>query len=382
MKPRLSTRAEQSLNSISPVRQIMSYADSNYIRSLGIDAGNLISYAGGWVNHRAPEELRAAYQRIANDPAAFHAAGAYPHTLGNREFKEAVIAFESHVYGMRGLSVDQIAVGVGSTQLARNVFEILLNPGDAVLMLDPSYCNYPTQLTASIPDVRLIQFPVLDPDTWAYTPDERIPALCRVIAEQRPKVVMLISPDNPTGQVLSHAFVSAVRDAVADVGGVLVMDFAYKELVFNDAYPEYFAWGPSDNFVALRSNSKWCRGLGRRLGWIEAPEFIVTAMESAQNSTILAPDMLHQLAMTAYVAAAIDAGTLRTYLAATNVLYQTAAARMMSAIERHLGLPALTPAGVFDPPARQRLPHLIDGVTEAPEIFGESSADVEEVTLE
>ena len=345
MTPRISAKAEKFKHSISPVRQIMSYADSNYIKSLGIDAGNLISYAGGWVNHRAPEELRAAYQAIADDASLFHASGAYPHTLGNREFKAAVILFEQHVYGMTSLTVDQIAVGVGSTQLASDLFEVLLDPGDQVLFLDPSYCNYPTQLTTNIPDIKIIRFPVLDPDTWEYRPDDRIAALREFILERRPKVIMLISPDNPTGQVLSDAFVSAVRDAAAEIGSVLVMDFAYKELVFNDAYPAYFSWGPSDNFVALRSNSKWCRGLGRRLGWLEAPAVMIEAMESMQNSSILAPDMLHQMAMTRYVKTAVDTNTLRPYLTATNRLYQRAAARMMEAIELYLGFPALTPSG-------------------------------------
>jgi aspartate/methionine/tyrosine aminotransferase len=345
MKPQISAKAEHFKHAISPVRQIMSYADSNYIRSLGIDASNLISYAGGWVNHRAPEPLREAYQDLVSDVTLFHGSGAYPHTLGNREFKEAVVVFEQHVYGMTDLGVEQIGVGVGATQLASDLFEVLLNPGDRVLFLDPSYCNYPTQLTATIPKIEILRFPVLDPQTWVYDPDQRTPDLCAYIRAQRPKVVMLISPDNPTGQVLSQSFVSAVADAVTEIGSVLVIDFAYKELVFGTTTPEYFAWGPTDNFIALRSNSKWCRGLGRRLGWVEAPTFVVEALESAQNSSILAPDMLHQMAMTRYVRAAVEADSLRPYLESTRALYAAAAARMMVAIETHLGLPALTPTG-------------------------------------
>lgn len=345
MKARLSTKAKLFRRSISPVRQIMSFADPTYIRGLGLNPENLISFAGGWVNHPAPEGLRLAYEEIANDRALFHKSGAYPHTLGNADFKQAVIEFEQHVYGMTGLEVGQISVGLGSTQIAMALFEALLDPGDKLMMLDPSYCNYPTQLVASIPDIDILRFPVLNEETWEYDPDAKIADLRRFVAEQRPKVILLISPDNPTSQVLSDTFVKAVRDVALETGAFVVIDFAYKEIVFGDSYPEYFAWGPSENVIALRSNSKWCRGLGRRLGWVEAPAFVIESMESIQNSSILCPDMLHQMAMTSYIRAAISQNSLRPYLKATNKMYAHAAERMTAAIARELDMPALVPEG-------------------------------------
>jgi aspartate/methionine/tyrosine aminotransferase len=345
VRPAISAKARTFKRSISPVRQIMSFADSNYIRSLGINPDDLISYAGGWVNHAAPEELREAYREIAADDALFHKSGAYSHTLGDIEFKEAVVKFEKHVYGKNDLDPSQVSVSLGGTQAAMALFEVILDPGDKVLLLDPSYCNYPTQLVTGIPDVKILRFPVLDERTWEYRPDSRIEGIRKYIDEHRPKVVLLISPDNPTSQVLSQAFVTAVLDAVTEIGSYLVMDFAYKEIVFNNAYPEYFSWGPRDNFISVRSNSKWCRGLGRRLGWLEAPPFVVEAIESIQNSTILSPDTLHQMAMTRYVNKAIEAGTLLPYLRNTNALYQKAAQRTVESITTLLGFPALEPAG-------------------------------------
>ena len=94
MKPRISSKAIKFKRSISPVRQIMSYADSNYVKSIGIQPENLISFAGGWVNHKAPKELQKAYEEIAIDDDLFHRSGGYPPTLGNPEFKKTVIDFE------------------------------------------------------------------------------------------------------------------------------------------------------------------------------------------------------------------------------------------------------------------------------------------------
>lgn len=345
MKAKLSMKAQQFRRAISPVRQIMSYADPAYIRGLGLDPAELISFAGGWVNHPAPEEMRQAYVGIATDPTAFHKCGAYPHTLGSLEFKQAVVEFEKHVYGMTDLDVSQVSVGLGSTQIAMALFEVLLDPGDKMLLLDPSYCNYPTQLVTSIPNVQILRFPVLDEATWKYDPDGRTDEFRKYIRQHQPKVILLITPDNPTSQVLSHDFVKAVCDAAAETGTFVVIDYAYKEIVFGDKYPEYFSWGPRDNVIALRSNSKWCRGLGRRLGWVEAPSFVIESLESIQNSTILCPDMLHQMAMAAYVQKAIANGTLKPYLTKMNRMYEVAAKQTIESIERHVGMPTLEPQG-------------------------------------
>ena len=345
MIPKISTKARTFERSISPVRQIMNYADSQYVRSLGIEPEDLISYAGGWVNHSAPEELRRSYQSIVGDETLFHKSGAYPHTLGNADFKRAVIDFERHVYGMKDLDVSQIAAGLGSTQLAMDLFDVLLDPGDALLLLDPSYCNYPTQVVTGILDVRILRFPVLNVVTWEYEADLKIGEFCQFILANRPKVILLITPDNPTSQILSDEFVRCAYEAAVEIGSLLVVDFAYKEIVFGGSYPEYFSWGPKDNFISLRSNSKWGRGLGRRLGWVEAPSFIIQALESIQNSTILCPDMLHQMAFTMYVDLAIKTDTLRPYLADTSRRYHIAAQRTTAAIREYLKFPVLEPQG-------------------------------------
>lgn len=345
MIDRISEKAKKFRRTISPVREIMSYANPDYIRSIGIDPNELISFAGGWVNHSAPNELREAYVEISKDEDLFHSSGAYPPTLGDLDFKKAVIEFENQLYGMTDLSIGQIGVGLGSTQLTMDLFEVLLNPGDKLLLLDPSYCNFPTQVITGIREVEILRFPVLEEDTWKHTADSKTDDFYRFILKNKPKVILLISPDNPTSKVLSDRFISSALKAATEVGSFLVIDFAYKEIVFDDTYPEYFSWGPKDNYISLRSNSKWCRGLGRRLGWIEAPEFIIEAMESIQNSTILCPDMLHQMAMAKYITKSIANDNLIKYVRDVNKQYKLAAEKTFQSIQQNLEFPALKPEG-------------------------------------
>lgn len=341
---KVSKKAEKFKRKISPVRQIMSFADSEYIQSLGVNPDELISMAGGWVNHKSPEELREAYEEIVSNQQLFHKSGKYSATFGDIDFKKAICKFEKKLYGME-ISEKQIAAGSGSTQLAMNLFLTILDPGDKILLLDPYYCNFPTQLITGIPDVKILSFSVIDEKNWKYIADEKIEEFSKYILDNKPKVILLTSPDNPTSKILSDKFMEAAIKAAKKIDSFLVVDFAYKELIFDEKYPSYFSWAPNENFVAIRSNSKWCRGLGRRLGWIEAPEFVIEAMESLQNSTSLCPDTLHQMAFTKFIEISIEKNTLTKYVKETRELYKNAAKSTSALIKKQFNFPIIEPDG-------------------------------------
>ena len=345
MKPQISFKARKFKRSISPVRQIMSFADPKYIKNLGIEPDALISFAGGWVNHNAPEELLESYSEIVSDPKKFHISGGYPPTLGDHNFKEAIIKFENTLYGTKSLATNNISVGLGSTQLAFDLFNVFLDPGDKIVLLDPSYCNYPSQLVSGINNIEILRFSVLNEKTFEYEANSKITDFYNFIVDKKPKVVLLISPDNPTSQVLSDSFVKSALEACEEVGSFLVIDFAYKEIMFQKEKPEYFSWGPKENLALLRSNSKWCRGLGRRLGWVLAPEYVIEAMESVQNSSILCPDMLHQLAMTSYIEKAVANNTLVKYVESISEQYNLAANETIKSLRNNFDYPFLNPQG-------------------------------------
>lgn len=326
------------------MRQIMMYANPTYFKTLGLKPENVISFAGGWVNHKAPAELQKAYQDIVSDDELMHASGGYSATLGRPGCKEALVEYEKHIYGVGDLKSSQIAIGANSTQLLFDLMSVLLDPGDKVLLPDPSYCNYPSQITTAA-DADIIRFPMVDVGTWEYNASQRIKQFVDCIQKEKPKVVLLASPDNPTSQILPQDFVKAVYEAVSDIGGFLVIDFAYKDLIFNDEVPEYFSWGPTDNFLSIHSNSKWSRSLGRRLGWVEASEEIVQALDSVQSSTILCPDTLHQMALERYFSEAIKNNTLRPYLKAVSNDYKKAGQHLVEAIKEYMDVKCFIPQG-------------------------------------
>jgi len=346
----VSKLVQQQIAHPSPIRQIMKMAERQNILAMGLNPEDVISFGGGWVNHAAPDGLRQAYAEIVGEPAAFHRSGAYTATLGDMECREQLARFESHLYAVPRLGPEHIAIGVGSTQLTHDLFRTLLDPGDTVMLMDPTYANYEGQLAFAAPGSTIVRLRVLDPQTWSYLPvldpQRVVEDFHRAFDTHRPKLVLFGAPDNPTSQILPQVLVAAMHQRTADGGAWLAIDYAYKSQHF-ETPPEYYSWSPADHphVVGIHSNSKWGRGLGRRLGWITAAPDVVEAMERVLQCSVLCPDTLAQQAMATYVKRAVADGSLREYIAGTNDLYREAARVTLAAVDKHLGRPRLEPMG-------------------------------------
>jgi aspartate/methionine/tyrosine aminotransferase len=346
----LSRLVQEQIRRPSPIRQIMKMAEPQNIVAMGLDPDDVISFGGGWVNHAAPEGLREAYAATVSDPALFHKSGGYTATLGDRECREQLAAFERHLFGVPTLGPEHIAVGAGSTQLTHDLFRTLLDPGDTVMLMDPTYANYEGQLAFAVPDITIVRLPLMDAENWTYwptsDPERSIRDFERLFAAAQPRLVLFGAPDNPTSQVLPQSLVDAMRVRTAQAGAWLAIDFAYKCQYFEPP-PAYYGWSPADHphVVGIHSNSKWGRGLGRRLGWLTAAPAVVDAVERVQQCSLLCPDTLAQMTMARYLSRAIPDGSLRTYIDETNALYRDAARVTVAAVDEFLDRPRLTPMG-------------------------------------
>lgn len=345
MQVKLSKIAETVLNQISPVREIMSFANPKILKEYGIEQSDFISFGGGWVNHKAPKELQNIYSSIAVDDEAFHLSGGYSPTTGENDCKDAIIKFEEEIFRVEGLKPENILIGQSSTQLTYFLFKMLLDETDKICFLDPTYCNYPLQVNIAC-NAEIIYYPIIDKDSFEYLGHSKEYAnkYKEFLLEHKPKVIWLVSPDNPSGKVVSTEIVNAAHEAAREYGGVVVIDFAYKTIVFRD-YPEYFKWAPDDNLIFVHSNSKWGRGLGRRLGWIEASPYMISSFETLHSASVLCPDKLHQMVFTNYIEETTRNGRLKEYIEKTNELYKQTAKVTVDAIEEYIGYNHTKPDG-------------------------------------
>jgi hypothetical protein len=220
--PSLSSIVRSQLSSPSPIRQIMKMAERQNIVAMGLNPDDVISFGGGWVNHEAPEEFREAYVEVVSDPALFHKSGGYTATLGDHECREQIAQFEAALFGVPRLGAEHIAIGMGSTQLTHDLFRTLVDPGDTVLLLDPTYANYEGQLAFAAPGANIVRLRVIDPARWTYLPETDAEGVARefrrLFDQYKPKLVLFGAPDNPTimivPQALAEAMLERTRDAV------------------------------------------------------------------------------------------------------------------------------------------------------------------------
>lgn len=347
--PLVARRLREGQLKKSPIREIMKLADPRNIVAMGLDPDEVISFAGGWVNHEAPEALRAEYATVADDPRLFHELGAYSPTRGLPALRDALLAVDRTLYRTPGLADEHLLVGGSSTQLTHTLFTTLLDPGDRVVLFDPSYANYGPQLNLGPEGVEVVWLPVFDPEAWAFMSDTSavVDSFEALVAEHRPRLVLFSSPDNPTSQLIRDDVFDDLLRIAAEAGCFVIVDFAYRAQCFAEATPGHFAASPAEhpNLIRLHSNSKWCRGLGRRLGWVEAAPHVIEALEVVQQSTALCPDSVHQHALAAYLEEALPSGSLEVYMADTNELYERAARHTVECIDRYLGMPRLDPEG-------------------------------------
>jgi threonine-phosphate decarboxylase len=173
-----------------------------------------------------------------------------------------------------GVAAEQVVCGNGSTELIRLVAQLALAPGDVALALSPVFGE--CEVAARLAGARLARVPLAHAGEGAgFFCDE--PALRAALAELRPRLCWLCSPNNPTGAALPAALVAAL---VTDHPGTLfVLDEAYCDLLPEPQWErESLRLG---NLVVLHSMTKYWGLAGLRLGHAVADAAVAAALRAA-----------------------------------------------------------------------------------------------------
>lgn len=338
---------EKKLSGLSPIQTIMKMAEDRNIIKMGLKPEEVISFGGGWCNHKTPESLREIYLKIIEDKDLFHKSGRYSSIKGNYKCRQQLCEYEKNIFNIKKIGPDNIILGQSSTHLFHDTIRVLNNSCDLIGFLDPTYANYENSVKCAIEKAKISFFSALDSQNWEYMKDpqktlEEIEKSCN----QGLKTLVIPSPDNPTSQILSNRFIKECYSILAENNAFLVIDYAYKELYF-DKIPDYFHWSPNDYpfLVTIHSNSKWLSSLGRRLGWVEANPDIISAYEKINESTILSSDTLHSMATSLFLEKTLQDKTLKIIIDDTRLLYKKTADVLIENIENKLNTKYLKPQG-------------------------------------
>lgn len=233
-----------------------------------------------------PEPIVAAGQKAL-------AAGQtrYSPAAGLPALREAIA---DHYARHFGADVDprRILVTPGASGALLLASQLLVGPGDRVLMADPNYpCNRHFMALAGAE----VDTVAVGPATGWQLQAEQVERHWR----DATRLAMLATPSNPTGHMLDATQLQAVVDAVATRGGHLLVDEIYQGLSY-DLAPLSVASLAPDAFV-VNSFSKYFGMTGWRLGWLLAPADAVEPLTRlAQNVFLAAPTPAQHAALAAF----------------------------------------------------------------------------------
>ena len=251
----------------------------------------------------------------------------YTHSLGCPELREAICRHYGETYSVQ-VHPDQVVITSGTSPAMLLLFSALVESGDEVILSDPHYACYPNliRFAEGVP----VTLPVYEEDGFQYRPEavaERITA--------RTRAILINSPSNPTGNLLSE---SRMR-AIAELAPWIISDEIYHGLVYEGR--EHSILEFTDQAFVLNGFSKLYAMTGLRLGYLIAPqEFVRPIQKMQQNFFICASSIAQRAGIAALEGARADVARMKS-------IYNERRKRMVQGL-RELGFGiTVEPTGAF-----------------------------------
>ena len=244
----------------SAIRELFEYGKK---RKAEIGDENVYDFSIGNPSVAAPEIVRETLVNLLTktDPVALHG---YTSAQGDAKVRAAIADYLNKTYGA-GVDPNLIYLTVGAAASLTISLTALLNPGDEVVLLAPYFPEY--RVFVERTGAKVVEVPA-DPET--FQPD--MDALQGAITE-RTRVLLVNSPNNPTGAVLSEQTVKKIAALLVekqkqyDTSIWLIADEPYRELVWGDVKVPYLT-NYYDRTIVCYSFSKSLSLPGERIGYL------------------------------------------------------------------------------------------------------------------
>ena len=245
---------------VGGVRDSATMAVEDLARRLRAEGREVVSLASGDPDFATPVHISDAAHAamLAGDTH-------YPPPRGNPRLVEAIVAKLRRENGVEIESSPVIVAPSGKWALFVALGAIL-NPGDEVLVLEPAWVSYRPMIALN--GGTAVGVPLAEPD---YRITE---AALRAAVTDRTKAVIVNSPNNPTGRVLTADEVDAIAAVARDADLYVISDEIYEHLVFDGHRNPCLLADPriADRTLLVNGFSKAYAMTGWRLGWLAAPD--------------------------------------------------------------------------------------------------------------
>lgn len=220
-----------------------------------------------------PAMLKAAQEAIADG------VNQYPPGIGIAPLRHAIAAQRHRQYGIEYDPDTEVLVTVGATEAIASAVIGLIEPGSEVLLIEPFYDSYsPVVAMAS---ARRVAVPLV-PDGRGFALDAD--ALRRAVTP-RTRALIVNSPHNPTGTVLSAAELATIAEIAVAADLLVITDEVYEHLVFDGRQhvPLAGLHGMAERTITISSAAKMFNCTGWKIGWACGPAQLIAGMRAAKQ---------------------------------------------------------------------------------------------------
>jgi aspartate/methionine/tyrosine aminotransferase len=288
-------RVSQRIESISESATVAITARAKALRAAGKP---VIGFAAGEPDFPTPAYIVEAAQKAAAN-SAMHK---YTPAAGLPDLRQAIAEKTKRDSGVE-VSADQVIVTNGGKHSVYATMQVLLDPGDEVLLPSPYWVSYP----AAVGLAGGVTVPIeTDADSGFMVTIDQLEAA----TTERTKLLIFVSPSNPTGAVYPPDDVAAIGRWAAERGIWVMTDEIYEHLVYGDAefaslpnlVPEH-----ADKTVIVNGVAKTYAMTGWRVGWMVGPIDVIKGATKLQSHSTSNVANVAQAAALAAVTGSLDA---------------------------------------------------------------------------
>ena len=275
-------KLSKKIQTVTPSLTLQITAKAKKLKAEGRD---VISFGAGEPDFDTPACIKEKAIQALNDGMT-----KYTPATGLPQLKKRIA---EKLSSQNGLSYDdsQIVVSCGAKHSLFNIFQVLLNEGDEVIIPAPYWLSYPemVKLAGGVPGT----VDTTQDNAYKMTADQLKDSIT-----ERTRVVIINSPSNPTGSIYSADDLAALAKVVVENDILVVSDEIYEYLIYDGKKHVSIAQGGDDikeRTIIVNGMSKGYAMTGWRIGYIAAPQDIAKAVGTLQSHSTSNPTSFAQV---------------------------------------------------------------------------------------
>jgi aspartate/methionine/tyrosine aminotransferase len=247
---------------------------------------DIISFGIGEPDFTTPDHVRDAAKRAIEEGYTHYTPNA-----GYADLREALaqkLANFNHIEA----KPEELVVTSGGTQALFSSFYTLLNPGDELIVPDPGFLIYGSQVFLAGGEP--VFLPIREENHFQIDADE-----LKGLITVKTKAILLNSPSNPTGMVIKKEILEEVAQIAKEHDLFVISDELYEDILFDGREHVSIASFPGmkERTISIFGFSKSYAMTGWRIAYLSCPEFLVKEMVKIQQNTAVCPNSVTQRAV-------------------------------------------------------------------------------------